>query len=113
MGINWYEELPIAITVCDREGKIVYMNKKSATTFEKYGAKELIGENILNCHPEPAKTMLSAMLIDESTNVYTIEKNGIKKMIYQSPWYENGEYMGYVELSLIIPMEMKHFKRNP
>lgn len=113
MEINWYEELPIAITVCDKEGKILYMNNKSADTFEKYGAKELIGENVLNCHPEPSRTMLAEMLVNESTNAYTIEKNGIKKMIYQTPWYENGEYMGYTELSLIIPMELKHFKRNP
>ncbi|MFZ4740369.1 MAG: PAS domain S-box protein, partial [Bacteroidales bacterium] len=107
MEINWYEELPIAITVCDKEGKILYMNNKSADTFEKYGAKELIGENVLNCHPEPSRTMLAEMLVNESTNAYTIEKNGIKKMIYQTPWYENGEYMGYTELSLIIPMELK------
>ncbi len=113
MEINWYEELPFAVTVCDKEGKIVYMNKKSAVTFEKYGANNLIGENVLNCHPEPAKSMLAGMLVDESTNAYTIEKNGIKKMIYQTPWYENEVYMGFVEISLVIPMEMKHFKRNP
>ncbi|MFZ4399920.1 MAG: PAS domain-containing protein [Bacteroidales bacterium] len=113
METNWYDELPVAVTVCDTEGKIVYMNKKSAATFEKYGAEGLIGTNVLNCHPEPAKTMLANMLINENTNAYTIEKNGIKKMIYQTPWYENGEYKGYVEMSLVIPMEMKHFKRNP
>jgi transcriptional regulator with PAS, ATPase and Fis domain len=113
MKTNWYEELPIAVTVCDKEGKILYMNKKSCTTFEKYGASDLIGKNVLNCHPKPAKSMLAAMLINESTNAYTIEKKGIKKMIYQTPWYENNEYMGYVELSLVIPIEMKHFKRNP
>ena len=113
MEINWYEELPIAVTVCDKEGKIIYMNKKSAATFEKYGAEHLIGDNVLNCHPEPAKSMLAAMLCNENTNSYTIEKNGIKKLIYQTPWYEEGNYMGYVELSFVIPMEMKHFKRNP
>jgi hypothetical protein len=41
-------------------------------------------------------------------NVYTIEKNGVKKLIYQSPWYYNGEYAGFVELSLEIPFEMEH-----
>jgi hypothetical protein len=56
--------------------------------------------------------MLESMLVNENTNSYTIEKNGIKKLIYQTPWYENDVYMGYVELSLVIPMEMKHFKRN-
>ncbi len=29
------------------------------------------------------------------TNAYTIEKNGIKKLIHQTPWFENGEYTGF------------------
>ncbi len=112
MSLNWYEELPLAITVCDKNGKILYMNKKSGITFEKYGAKDLIGGNVLNCHPEPSKSMLEAMLENKNTNAYTIEKNGIKKLIYQTPWYNNEEYMGYVELSLEIPIEMKHYIRK-
>ena len=89
------------------------MNNKSNATFEKYGgAGSLIGSNVLDCHPEPARSMLARMLTDETTNAYTIEKNGIKKLIYQTPWLENGEYMGYVELSLVIPKEMKHFVRT-
>ena len=45
-------------------------------------------------------------------NVYTIEKNGVKKMIFQSPWYKDGIYAGFVELSLEIPFEMPHFIRS-
>ena len=41
-----------------------------------------------------------------------IEKNGVKKIIYQSPWYKEGEYAGFVELSLEIPLEMPHFIRS-
>ncbi len=52
------------------------------------------------------------MMKTRSKNVYTIEKNGIKKLIYQSPWYENGEYAGFVELSLEIPFELPHFVRG-
>ena len=32
-GINWAEELGVAITVSYSSGKIVYMNGKSASTF--------------------------------------------------------------------------------
>jgi hypothetical protein len=45
-------------------------------------------------------------------NVYTIEKNGVKKLIYQTPWFENGEYRGFVEFGLEIPFEMPHFIRG-
>ena len=46
------------------------------------------------------------------TNVYTIEKGGVKKLIYQAPWYQDGEYRGIVELSLPIPFVMPHFVRS-
>jgi hypothetical protein len=48
----------------------------------------------------------------QQTNVYTIEKNGVKKLIYQAPWYEEGQYCGFLELSLEIPFEMPHFNRE-
>ena len=37
---------------------------------------------------------------------------GIKKLIYQSPWYDNGVYAGFVELSLPVPHAMPHFIRG-
>jgi len=109
---QWTQEFPCAITVCDREGVILYMNEKSCATFEKYGGAELIGQNLAGCHPEPARSKLFTLLKEQKTNAYTIEKNGVKKMIYQSPWYENGEFMGLVEFSLILPMDMPHFIRS-
>jgi hypothetical protein len=45
-------------------------------------------------------------------NVYTIEKNGKKKIIYQTPWMDGDVCKGIVELSLEIPFEMPHFKRD-
>jgi hypothetical protein len=45
-------------------------------------------------------------------NVYTIEKQGQKKIIYQTPWFAEGEFRGIVELSLAIPSEMPHFIRE-
>ena len=48
---------------------------------------------------------------EKKPNVYTIEKNGIKKLIYQSPWFEKGVMKGLVELSLEIPFDMPHFIR--
>lgn len=106
------KEVNFAITVCDKEGKIVEMNDKSMKTFVKSGGVDLVGKQLQDCHPEPAKTMLEGMLKHPVTNAYTIEKAGVKKLIYQTPWYENGEYMGLVELSLEIPFEMKHKVRQ-
>jgi hypothetical protein len=88
------------------------MNDKAVSTFEKYGGDKLIGTNVLDCHPEPSKSKLIELMLNRSTNVYTIEKDGIKKLIYQAPWFENNEFAGIVELSLEIPFEMPHFIRT-
>jgi hypothetical protein len=52
------------------------------------------------------------MLAAGEKNIYTIEKNGVRKLIYQSPWFSNGSYAGFVELALEIPWEMPHFIRS-
>lgn len=111
--MEYFQELNVAVTVCDKTGKIIDMNDKSRKIFQKPGMEELVGGNLLNCHPEPARSMLAGMLKSPETNAYTIEKNGVKKLIYQTPWYENGEYMGFIELSMEIPFEMKHKVRKP
>ena len=110
--LDWVKEFPAAVTVCDGDGIILDMNDKAAKTFEKDGGRKLIGSNVLDCHPEPARSKTERRLAAREKNVYTIEKNGVKKLIYQSPWYRNGEYAGFVELSLEIPFELPHFIRS-
>ncbi len=109
----WVTGFPGAITVCDRDGIILEMNNKALSTFKEDGGERLIGQNVLDCHPEPARGKLLAMLKSGKKNVYTIEKRGIHKLIYQTPWYdEKGQYAGFLELSLEIPADMPHFIRE-
>ena len=113
METDWVRNLPVAVTVCDAQGTIIYMNEKSCKTFESRGGRGLVGRNVLDCHPEPARTRLKTLLENHEGNCYTIEKQGRKKLIYQTPLYdENGEFGGLVELSLEIPFEMPHFVRS-
>lgn len=109
---QWIKDLPAAVTVCDREGIILEMNEKSGKMFEKTGGRKLLGSNLLDCHPGPAREKLAEMLKNQATNCYTIEKNGAKKMIYQTPWYDGGEYRGFVEFVFEIPLEMPHYERK-
>ena len=109
---DWIKQFPAAVTVCDCKGVILDMNDRAAQTFEKEGGRVLIGKNLLDCHPEPARSKVESLLDTCQKNVYTIEKNGLKKLIYQCPWFENGQYAGFVELSLEIPFEMEHFVRS-
>ena len=112
MSVDWVKEYPGAITVCDAQGIILYMNERAIKVLSGDG-KTLVGQNLLECHPEPARTKLAEMLQTQLPNTYTIEKNGIKKMIHQSPWFSGGQYSGFVELSVEIPSSMPHFVRKP
>ena len=109
---DWIKQFPAAIIVCDCRGVILEMNDKAAKTSESDDGYALIGKNLLDCHPEPARSKVERLLEACEKNVYTIEKNGVRKLIYQSPWFEDGQYAGFVELSLEIPFEMEHFVRS-
>ena len=87
MKNHWVKEAPLAVTVCQPEGVIIEMNDRAAQTFAESGGRDLIGKNVLDCHPEPARSKLKSLLAGHRTNVYTIRKNGRKKLIFQSPWY--------------------------
>lgn len=108
---RYFEELPIAITVSDKEGNILDMNARSAQV-NSHGVK-IIGNNLYDCHPPRAAAILRDLYEHEKTNAYTIEKNGVKKLIYQVPWYDGGEFAGLIELSMEIPFDMPHYVRQP
>ncbi len=108
----WVREFPVAVTVCDAAGRILEMNDRSREVFAADGGVKLIGTNVLDCHPEPSLSKLKAMMDERRANVYTIQKEGKKKLICQAPWHKDGVYAGFVELSLEIPWDMPHFNRD-
>jgi transcriptional regulator with PAS, ATPase and Fis domain len=110
---TWTREFQGSITVCDSTGIIIEMNKQSAENYLEDGGEKLIGRNMFDCHPEPARTKLRELMEKRQVNVYTIEKKGKRKLIYQAPWYVNGKYGGFVELSMEIPEQLPHFIRDP
>ena len=103
MKHDYFEGADVAVTICAKDGTILDMNAKSKKTFLKPGMPEIIGQNVLDCHPEPARSLLADMLENPRTNVYTVEKEGVKKLIFQTPWYDDGEYAGFMELSMVLP----------
>jgi len=109
---QWVDEFPGKVTVCDLDGIILEMNDAAAEGYAADGGRALIGKNILDCHPEPARTKTLQLLQSKQKNVYTIEKNGVKKIVYQSPWYQDSKCAGIVEMVLEIPFELPHFVRK-
>ncbi len=80
----WADGMDCAVTVCDTGGTILYMNDKARTTFARHG--DMVGKNLFDCHGERSREIIRRLLADGGTNVYTIEKNGVRKMIYQTAW---------------------------
>ena len=107
-NINYLAELPFAVTVCDLSGIIVYMNKKSCSTF----SGDLIGKSLFDCHNEKSAEKIMEIMATGIPNSYTIEKKGAKKLIHQSPWFKDGKAAGLIEISIQIPEGMKHFNRD-
>ncbi len=103
---GWADGLPAAVTVTDRDGRVIYMNGKSCATFAREGGAALVGRDVVDCHPAHAREKVAALLGSRRTNVYMIEKDGVRKLIYQCPWFRGGEYAGFVELSLPVPAEI-------
>lgn len=112
MKRDYFEGADVAVTICAKDGTILDMNQKSRKTFLKPDRPEIIGQNVLDCHPEPARSLLADMLQNPRTNVYTVEKEGLKKLIFQCPWYDDGEYDGFMELSMVLPENMPHRVRK-
>jgi hypothetical protein len=111
-SIPWTNEFPGGVTVCDAAGVILEMNDRAAEAFRDQGGRALVGTNLLDCHPEPSRTKLRQLLSSGAVNAYTIEKGGVRKLIYQAPWYEGGQYRGLAEISLDLPERLPHFVRD-
>ena len=109
--MDWVKEFPVAITVCDRQGVIIEMNDKAAHTFAADGGLELIGHNLKDCHKPSSWEKILEIMDTGTANTYTIEKNGLKKMIIQQPWYKENEVAGVVEMSIILPEVLPHHVR--
>ena len=109
---TWSDQFDGAVTICNRDGIVTYMNETSKKQFAKYGGADLVGTNLLNCHSEESRLKLIGMLQTPTTNIYTIEKAGVKKIINQSPLYENGVFNGMIEISFVLPESMPHHIRS-
>jgi PAS domain-containing protein len=109
--LEWFEHLPCAVTVCDKNYKILYMNDRAAEVSSKDGGKALVGKNLMDCHPPEAQEKLKKVMASGRPHVYTIEKKGAKKLVYQGHW-KRGRAGGLVEFSFELPSDMPNLVRT-
>ena len=92
---DWAEEIGCGVTVSDLDSVVIYQNKRARKIFESYG--NLIGKNLKDCHSAKSWEMIQRFLETGESNSYTIEKNGVKKLIHQ-----------YLHLILLHMQDQKH-----
>lgn len=109
--LHWADAVDYAVTIADKDCEIIYMNERSKATFCKNG-ENLIGKNLMDCHPEHARNTIRRLLKEGGSNAYFITKKGVDKLIFQSAWKLNGTIAGLVETSMVIPKDIKHFDRD-
>ncbi len=100
---DWTNEMDAAITICDKEANIVYMNEKSANDFAKYGGYDLIGRSLFDCHIPTSNEKIRDMLQTPRKHSYINRKNDKMKVIHQTPWMNNGQHLGIIEISFELP----------
>ena len=111
-ALAWAEGTHCAITVSDLEGKVIFMNERSRATFDTDG-RTMLGQNRMPCHSPKSQEKIRHMIATDTVNCYTIDKQGVKKMIYQTPWRDSdGNVRGMVEISMVIPQDMPHYVRS-
>lgn len=103
---DFFKEINVSITVSDTDGNVVYMNDKSKCVFS-----DMVGKNMMSCHKQSSQETIKRLIAEKQTNVYTIQKGDVRKMIYQTPWYVEGEIKGLIEYSIVLPDEMPHYQR--
>ena len=108
LRLPWSDSLKTcAITVCDLDGVVLYQNKRSV---DVNGHME--GRSMMPCHSSRSREIINRLITNGENNSYTIQKGALRKLIYQTPWYESDEVAGLVEFSLEIPDEMPHYVRG-
>jgi hypothetical protein len=110
---SWVKEFAGPVVVSDTGGIIIEMNDKAVEWFANRGGKGLLGKSLFDYHLEPSQGKIKELLGAKGQNVYTIERDGVRRLVYQSPWYRDGTLAGLVELLLEVPSEIPHHVHAP
>jgi hypothetical protein len=110
--LEWFEQLPCSVMVCDTRYRILYLNDMAAKDHADDGGKELVGRNLMDCHPPEAQEKLRKIMTSGRPNVYTTERKGKKKLVYQCQWKKRGRVGGLVQLVAELPGDIPNIVRS-
>jgi hypothetical protein len=116
-SLREYDDFSAAVTICDADGIIVYMNSESIRMFQKDGGAGLVGTSLFACHSPASNEIIRRLIREGSSNVYTVERAGQRKLVYQTPWFKSvpqGQRTvgGLIELVLAVPKRIRNIARG-
>lgn len=106
---DYLEHVSFAACVCDKEGVVLYQNARA-----RRRDGDVVGKNLYGCHNPHSQAMIRHMLATGESNTYEIVRHGQRRLLQQTPWYEEegGPVAGLIELSLDLPAEYPTFNRD-
>lgn len=88
-------------------------NAAASRTWAERGGASLVGTDLPACHSPGSRDIILRLLAEGGSNVYTVEKAGVRKLVHQCAWRDlSGEVAGLVEVSLVLPDDLPHRVRG-
>jgi transcriptional regulator with PAS, ATPase and Fis domain len=114
INMDWIRGFPVALVICDRKGMLTYLNDAAAAMYAPFGGYALLGKSVFDgCHKQQASNdKMIEIMETRKPHTYSIERDGVKRLIHQMPHIIDDEVIGIVELAIVIPFEMPHFVRT-
>ena len=106
---DYFEYLNFSVTVCDREGIVVYQNICS-----KANDGDVVGKNLFRCHSQKTGEKIRQLMEMGESNTYEIIKHGKRFLVKHTPWCEEtgGVVSGLIELVIDLPDNYPVFDRD-
>ena len=109
VAFDYFESVAnMAATVCDRNGVVVYQNRRA---IDRDG--DVVGKNLYGCHSKKSGEMIRRMMENDCSNTYQVVSRGRHNLIHQTPWYDaNGNVGGLIELAIDLPNNMNVLNKD-
>lgn len=113
MKLSYFDTAGFAVTVCDREGVVLYQNAKAVLR-----DGDVLGRNLFDCHKESSARMIRRMIAEGSGHTYeTVHSSPdavcSRSFIHQTPWYAaDGSVAGLIEIDIDLPAEVPVYSRK-
>lgn len=98
-------QIPVAITVLDRQGNILFFNQYAAKVVDR--KPEYLGRDIREFHQPGSNAKIEAMLEayaqgGREEHAWRLRRGDLELQVRVSPWLRDGEWAGLVHAVMLV-----------